>query len=239
MRQFRHPLTALPAAIAMAMITPPVAAELMHDAIEAFSEDYGGGRIDELDMDQSGIAEILLVQDQGCAAEGCAWELLQQRASGDVTSVSSGLAHTARLEATGDAGGVLYTDGITWALMDGFLNPYGDILGLTQQRSTSLAEIEAIQEMNGFSEISSSDVASWSFSYILDEEDVFAHVHVITHFDYQVNQRYAPYMIFDQGGDLLAEGLSEEFPRIFPDVEEGGFTVVDVIPAGFSVQRFE
>lgn len=205
-------------------------------AIEAFSIRHGMTQVERLDMNQSGSEEILLIERDPCGAEACAWSLYSQ---GDaVHRLSEGHGREIRLEATEPAGGVLHVDGVTWALMEGRLYPFGDEISMGQERAANSGEILSIQAVPPFSDITRNDVRSWTFRYLRDETQHHAHVHVITAWEHQVGHWGSPYLIFDNDGEIIAQGLSTDGPRIFPDLTHGGFTIVEVVPAGFTMQVF-
>lgn len=236
---FRNFPRTFAASACMGLISMSLAQAMsLDEAAQAFGGQHGETESFMLDLDQSGSPEILLVQVENCLEDGCAWQLLRETHSG-LEEVSSGLAWNASMERTFPAGGVLMTDGITWALNDAGLFPFGDILGLTSQRPTRTSELERIQEIAGFETVSASDIDSWSFSYSVDGDAVFAHVHVLTGDEFLIGHWGSPYLIFDHDDNLMQEGVSSEFPRIFPDPDADGFSVVDIVPAGLIIQRFE
>lgn len=230
--------TATAVLLGLTFVSGPALSLSLDGALASFAREHGDGRVEELDMTQNGVSEILLVQDENCSSDGCAWTLMAQ-ADGQVSEISSGLAHSVSLRATAPAGGVLYTDGITWALSETGLYPFGDLLGVLRQRPVSLAELEAIHEIEAYAEVTRDDVETRSFPYLIDGEEVFAHVHVITSRAYAIGEWGHPYLLFGEDGALIQEGISAEYPRIFPDPDAGGFSLIEVLPVGLSIQRFE
>lgn len=204
-------------------------------AIESFAESHGAARAEMLDLNRNGLAEVLLVQEEPCSPDGCAWSLLAQ--DGDVREVAAGVGLDIDLVPTEPAGGLLEVDGVTWALIDGGLFPFGDAVGLSLNRATSSRELRAIQVIPGMSDVAIEDIRTWSFTYPVDGETRHAHVHVIMTWDLQVGTWGSPYVILDTDGGVLLEGVSRDVPRIFPAVTGNGFTVVDVVPAGFHIRN--
>lgn len=228
--------TVMAVAASLLGVTPAAASPMdaFRTAIERFAETHGAVRAEMLDLNRNGLVEVLLVQDDPCGPDGCAWSLLAQGAG--IEEVASGVGLRIDLVSTEPSGGLLEVDGVTWALIEGGLFPFGDAIGLSLNRATASRELRAIQALPGFSDVALEDIRTWSFTYPMSGQIQNAHVHVIMTWDLQVGTWGSPYVVLDNDGGLLLEGVSTDVPRIFPALEGDGFTVVDVVPAGFQIR---
>lgn len=206
-------------------------------SIAQFERLHGTAEMSHMDMTQSGVEELLIRAQEPCPEDGCAWQLLSS-VDGQARIVGQGQGTRLRLEPTLPAGAVLFTDGVTWALQEQRLIPYGDDISMSPERATSQEDFRHIEALGLFPDISIGDVSSWTIEYLIDDASAFAHVHVITASDYRIGHWGSPYLMLDNDGAMITQGLSTEIPRVFVDPEIGGFVVVEVLPAGVSVQEF-
>lgn len=216
------------------MALPAYADIVIEDVMAHFAEAPGVQTVEAMDISQSGVAEILVRLSEGCEDGSCPWSLHAFNGE-EWFEVSQGTGVNVALTATGDAGGVLDVDGVTWAFDGTTLYPFGDVIGSRMNRAVGQDDLAIIRSVEEYSNLEANDVLAWSFEYSLDGEERYGRVYTITDWELQVGNWGTPWMVVEQG-EIIATGHSTDFPRIFPDYEQGGYTVVEVHPVGYSIQ---
>ena len=236
-------LSASSFALMLALAIPAVAETgidpeaLLDREIAAFAASHDAFDTMRLDLNQSGVDEVLAIETGDCAPDGCAWALFAFDGE-QALQIGAGEGSSMRLEPTGEAGGIVYIDGVTWAFDGRILYPFGDVISLVRNRATAADELAQLRALPGLEALEREAVMSWTFSYQREDGIAHAQVHTINSWEYQVGSWGTPYYIMDSDGEVIARGHSTDAPRIFPDTERGGFTIVDVVPIGFSMQTF-
>lgn len=226
--------TVLTVSITALMALPVFADVAIEDVMAQHAQAPGVAAVESMDISQSGVDEILIRMSEGCEEASCPW-ILNAYDGQDWFEVSRGSGVNVALTGTGEAGGVLDVDGVTWALDGHSLYPFGDVIGSRMNRAVGMDDMKVIQSVEGYGDLATNDVLAWSFEYSLEGETRNARVFTISDWDLQVGSWGTPWLVVEQG-EVIATGHSTDFPRIFPHFERGGYTIVEVHPMGYSLQ---
>ena len=207
------------------------------EKLNDFASRFSAIEVMQLDMNQSGVDEFLALEAGACTEDVCAWALFAFDGEA-VREVASGEGMSVHLEPTEPAGGVLYVDGITWAFDGHQVYPFGDEISTAMSRPPTMGEMATLRAIEDYAELTAADVMAWTFAYMHGGDRAYGHVLSVTAWDHQIGTWGSPYVILDGDGNVVTESFSADYPRIFPDLDQGGFIVVDVYPAGFGIEAF-
>lgn len=191
------------------------------------------------DLDADGLEERLILTDR-CMDEDperCEWVVLSERETGDVIVSGQGWGQTTYAVATNPRGGVVWSDGVTWAMTpSGALYPYHHLLEQAGIRTSPgrMSDYEAVERHTDMKNRKAMEIRV--LSHDLDGDKIHERVLMIEGLEYSLGGRFMPYLIINRAGEMLMMGYSEDPPRIFvhPD---GGSSVIDLLRGGYEERR--
>lgn len=180
------------------------------------------------DMDGDGLDEVLITLNDTCNDEGCDWVLLST-IDGSLTELMRGHDLTVAMDGTDADGYTINANGTYWAWSgeNNLVYPYYSLL-----ERPDIATIPAGKSdlaLIGQSEYADADTASLNvWLQDIDGDGDRERIVVIAGVVNMINGNLAPYVIGSSSGDILVQGYSMDFPRIFT-TRTGGSRIVDVM----------
>jgi hypothetical protein len=180
------------------------------------------------DMDEDGRDEVLVTLTDQCDDAGCDWSLLTD-IDGKMVEILTG--HDRSVAMVGEIGNgyTVDADGTFWAWSgeEATVYPYYSLL--ERDGISTIPSGRKDLELIAKSEYATADTSRLNvWLQDIDGDGTRERIIVIAGVVNMINGNLAPYVIGSDDGDVLVQGYSMDFPRIFTTTT-GGSRIVDVM----------
>lgn len=223
-----------PLSLLAALIAGPVLADIAAEAKSVVGERELLAEFYE-DLDLDGQDEAILHFADDCGDMGCKWVILAMIDDAAI-EVGSGDAQTVTLMSTEPMGAVVEADGVFWAWDGSEFYPHHSFLEREDARQIppSLGDREALMVNTPWGDASPESLSVWSID--VTDDGHRERIIVVGDLGYSIGGYASPYLIVSKGGEVLAQGYSMDFPRIFTN-PAGGARVVEIMPKGITEKQ--
>lgn len=199
--------------------------------LEILRETVDVAGIETYDISSNGIDEAL-VRTNDCEGDLCAWSLVAF-ADGGWRVVGSSWAGESRFEPSASGGGVVWSDGVTWAWSGGWIYPFDDVVSRSREMMASKEDVAFVVGNTRWDDASLMDLTVYRLDLLGTgwNQNLF----VVGGLAYLAGPSGYPYVISDRNGAILDEGYSVDPPAIYRTPDGAGATVLRRSPSGFEM----